>query len=235
MGVTILEYVLQRLKEAGFSAAAAYPGQKFPQLTHTAAAVHIQNVDRAGGTVTVEVCILSPAALGGTACETAALAAVEALQASQAVCTQSGCVYDSSAQVYRVSILATYTGAATADDCTVGPGFTVSLNGNCHSWAVRFSEEKIQEQTAEFEARSPVATAITPGCFYWNITLEEQFPQGFPETQLPEAEFQLQLTRDSRSDLYSPCRWTSVTRTFTPEGLRRISKGIALTREEAEA
>ena len=67
MGYSILELVLRRLREEGFTADIAYPGQKFPQISQTVAAVHIDKVDRANLTVTMEVSIICPAAMGGTA------------------------------------------------------------------------------------------------------------------------------------------------------------------------
>ena len=54
MGISILELVLRRLREAKFTADVAFPGQKFPQITKPVAAVHIEKVDRANMTVTVE-------------------------------------------------------------------------------------------------------------------------------------------------------------------------------------
>ncbi len=73
MGYSILELVMRRLREAGFTADIAYPGQKFPQITDTVATVHIEKVDRANLEVTVEISIICPASVGGTVCEMKAL------------------------------------------------------------------------------------------------------------------------------------------------------------------
>ena len=75
MGYSILELVLRRLREDGFTADIAFPGQKFPQIDDTVAAVHIEKVDRANLEVTVEINILCPASMGGTVCEMKALRA----------------------------------------------------------------------------------------------------------------------------------------------------------------
>ena len=45
MGFSVLELVLQCLREKGFHADVAYPGQKFPQISDVVAAVHLQRVD----------------------------------------------------------------------------------------------------------------------------------------------------------------------------------------------
>lgn len=233
MGISILELALQCLREAGFAADTAYPGQKLPVITEPVAAVHIKKVDGESRTVTVDVSILSPAALGGAACELAARKAAGALQTAKAVCVQNGCVYDGIAQVYSVSILAAFTGVAGDNDCTLGPGFQVYLDGVQQVWATGFTAERVREQTMEFATRSPVAVAITSGSYYWNIHLEELIPTGFPEPPEPEEEFTLKLIREGKTEHFIPCRWSSVTRSFTPEGLRRVRKGIALMREEA--
>ena len=120
---------MRRLRNAEFQVDVAYPGQKFPQITKTVAAVHIQKVDRANMTVTLEVNIISPASLGGTACELEALRATEVLQWDSAICVQNGCTYDGASQVYVVAVLATYTCVTEADSCTLGPGFYACING----------------------------------------------------------------------------------------------------------
>ena len=123
MGYSILELVLRRLREAGFRADVAYPGQKYPQIGQTVATVHIEKVDRANLTVTMEVSIICPASTGGTACEVEALRATEILRWAGAVCVQDGCTYDGVSQGYGVNVLATFTGTTDADDCVIWPGF----------------------------------------------------------------------------------------------------------------
>lgn len=235
MGISILETVLRCLEDAGFPASEAYPGQPFPQITEPVAAFHIHKVDSSSRTATVEITIHCPGVLGGSACEMAALNAAAALQASGAACVQNGCVYDGLNRVYSVSILATFPGIPENSDCIMGAGFQIYLDGAYHPWAVAFTEEKVQEQSIEFATRSPAAVAITPGSYYWNIRLEELIPYGSQETTEPEMEFKLRILREGRAQLFSPCRWSSITRSFSAEGLRRICKGIALTCQEENA
>ena len=42
MGFSILDLVLDQLRQAGFQADVAYPGQKFPAISQPVAAVHIE-------------------------------------------------------------------------------------------------------------------------------------------------------------------------------------------------
>ena len=58
MGISILELVLRRLRDENFQADVAYPGQVFPQISQPVAAVHIEKVDRANLTVTLEINII---------------------------------------------------------------------------------------------------------------------------------------------------------------------------------
>ena len=234
MGISILELVLRRLREAGFTADVAFPGQKYPQITEPVAAVHIEKVDRAKMTVTMEVSIICPASTGGTACEVAALRATEYLRWSGAVCVQNGCTYDGVSQVYMVSILATFTGITEADSCALGPGFQVFVNHNLQPYAISFTGEKIQERQAEFTTAEPAPIGISQGACYWNVTLEELIPAGSPETIEPAGAFEIKIVTDAKTEHYYHCRWTSVKRTFSQEGLRRVRKGICMAHEEEE-
>ena len=232
MGYSILELVLRRLREAGFTADAAFPGQKYPRIDGTVAAVHIEKVDRASLTVTVEVNIICPGAMGGTACEVEALRATEILRWSGAVCVQNGCSYDGVAQVYVVPVLATFTGVTEADSCAIGPGFRVYINEEYQSFAVGFSEEEITGYGAEYVMGEAAPAGISRGGRKWTIRLEELIPAGSPETLEPENAFEVKIVTDVKTEKYFHCRWTSVERSFTRDGLRRIRKGICMDRVE---
>lgn len=232
MGISILELVLRRLREEKFTADVAYPGQKFPRITEPVAAVHIEKVDRANLTVTVEVNVICPASMGGTACEVEALRATEVLRWAGAVCVQNGCTYDGVSQVYVVSVLATFTCVTEEDDCTIGPGFTVYIDDMYQHYAIAFSEEEELGTKVEYVMGESAPAGVSDGCYLWNIQLEELIPVGSPETEEPAGAFVLKIVTDQKTEVYSQCRWSSIKREFTQEGLRRIRKGVALLREE---
>ena len=231
MGISILEQVLYRLRNEEFLADVAYPGQKFPLITKTVAAVHIEKVDRANMTVTLEVNIITPASLGGTACELEALRATEVLQLDGANCVQNGCTYDGSGQVYVVAVLATYTGVTEADSCTHGPGFRVYINDSYQPFAVSFSEEEIRQDTVEYATGEENPVGIRLGKRLWEITLEERILPGSPEAAEPKAAFELRIDRDAGTEVFYHCRWLSVRREMDRSGLRRVRKGVAMLRE----
>ena len=194
--------------------------------------MHIEKVDRSSLTVTVEVNIICPAAMGGTACEVEALRATEILRWAGAVCVQNGCTYDGVSQVYVVAIQATFTGITEADDCVIGPGFQVFLNDVYQPYAIGFAEEETPGYGAEYVMGESAPAGISQGSYLWQIQLEELIPGGSPETVEPAGAFEMKVVTDVKTEIYYHCRWTSVRREFTREGLRRIRKGIAMLREE---
>ena len=109
MGALILTKVQDELENAGFSVNTAYPGQKYPQIRETVAAVHMEKMDGNTQEMTVEVDIVCPASAGGTRCEQEAFAATQTLTAVGARCIQNGCVYHASTNTFRVTIHATFS------------------------------------------------------------------------------------------------------------------------------
>lgn len=233
MGISILELVLRRLREENFLADVAFPGQKYPMITEPVAAVHIEKVDRSNLTVTVEVNIICPASLGGTYCEVEALRATEVLRWAGATCVQNGCEYDGLAQVYVVSILATFTCITEADDCVMGPGFKVFVHDILMPFAVSFEAEQVIDAEAVHELGEDAPVGIRSGAWVWKIKLEELIPAGNIEATHEEGTFPLRLESDTVTETYYHCRWTNVRREFTRQGLRRIRTGISMLRQEA--
>ncbi len=233
MGYSILELVLRRLREDGFTADIAFPGQKFPQISDTVAAVHIEKVDRANLEVTVEISIICPASMGGTVCEMRALRATEVLRWSGAVCVQNGCTYDGIAQVYVVSVLATFTGMTEAEDCTVWPGFYCYVDNQIHRFAIGFTAEQQTGAAAQYVIGEAMPIGTSLGTAAWTIQLEELIPVGSPEFDSPSEPCVVKILTDQKTEVYSGCRFTTIRREFTKQGLRRIRKGVALSREES--
>lgn len=231
MGNVILQQVLAALKDGGFAAELAYPGRKMPQITEPVAAVHMARVDSAALTSTVSVTILSPGELGGAACEAEAMEAMELLLDCGAVCVQEGCVYDRVSQLYAVEIRAAFTSLSQSEG-TTGAGFSVSINGVSHGCAVAFQSEETREYTAEYVTTDPLPVANGTGMVQWSLRLEEQIPVGTAEPVEPGPGFSLVVTTDAKTETYTGCQWTSISREFSSQGLRRLRKGFALKREE---
>lgn len=227
MGISILDMVLLRLREENFVADVAFPGQKYPAITEPVAAVHLEKVDRANLTVTVEVNLICPAALGGVRCEAEALRATEVLRWTGATCVQNGCEYDGMAQVYVVSVLATYTCVAEAETCTLGPGFKVFVNERQLHFVQAFAAEQKKELDARYEIGMDAPIGIGNGSWLWTLRLEELIPAGNVEFGHTDEPFILRLESSSGTETYYNCRWNQVKREFTRQGLRRICSGIS--------
>lgn len=230
MGNSILALVLDRLRQEGFRADVAYPGQKFPQITGTVAAVHIGRAD--GMEVTVEVSIICPAAMGGTQCELEALRAAEVLRQAGAACIQAGCSYEEVSRTYLVPIHATFMTSSGEEEGSVGLGFTVYVNGQKQPNAIAFSEEELTGCQAEFVSGEAMPVGTRRGSCLWQIQLEELIPAGAAEAAEGVGNFDLRVETQLKTETYSGCDWTSIRREFTGEGLRRIRRGIALGRKE---
>lgn len=234
MGNVILQQVLTALKDGGFAAELAYPGRAMPRITGPVAAVHMEKVDSAALTSTVAVSILSPGTLGGAACETEAMKALDLLCGCGAVCVQRGCVYDRVAQVYAVQISAAFTSLSQSEETsTTGPGFSVSINGTRRGCVLSFLAEETRGYTAEYVTMMPAPVASGTGMVQWSLRLEEQIPGGTAEPAEPGPGFSLVVTREGKTETFTGCQWTSISREFSSQGLRRLYKGFALSRKEA--
>ena len=148
------------------------------------------------------------------------------------MCIQNGCTYDGISQVYVVSILATFTGITGEDSFEKGPGFEVRIGGIYQPYAVSFTSEEVQEGQAEFVMGEALPTGIGLGARVWKLSLEELIPAGSPQTAEPDGAFELTLTTDVKTEVFYHCRFTSVKRQHTREGLRRIRTGISMLRQE---
>lgn len=232
MGNSILDMVLRSLRKTGFQADAAFPGQKFPVITEPVAAVHIEKVDSANMTVTVEVSILCPAELGGARCEQEALRALDMLCMEGAQCIQEGCEYNGHAKAWSVRILATFTCTTGAEDCIMGPGFQVYVKDQLIPFAVSFEAEQVFDVAAQYQMGEDAPAGILSGSWVWKLRLEELIPPGNSEVQDPEPDFEVLVEREDALESYVHCRWISVRREFTRQGLRRIRTGISTLRQE---
>lgn len=234
MGNSILELVLRHLQEDGFTVCGAYPGQMFPQIREPVAAVHIEQVDRANLTVTLEISLLYPGRLGGSACELEALRITESLRATGAVCVQRGCTYDGASQLYTVSILATYTGVTETADCKIWPGFYCYINQQRLPYIQSFTAEETADTQPVYSLDTAAVLAFSTGKRLWQLETVEQIPVGEAEVSAPEGEFSLRIETNPLTEVFTGCRWYSVRRQRSKEGLYRICKGYALNREVTE-
>lgn len=232
MGSVVLENVVTALGDSGLPAALAYPGSPFPMLTQPVAAVHLKQVDSTSRTATVEVLVLCPASLGGAVCQERALEALRVLWALGAVCRQESCQFDRVSQCFQVSLTAAFTQVVPDESGEVTAGFSVAIDDVLQNACTLFRAQLDTGAEPEYVAAEPVAVASHGGCLRWTLHLEEQIPIGTEEPEDPEGEFTLTVDTGKECWQYLGCRWVTVTREYTTQGLRRIRTGFALSRKE---
>ena len=216
---TIVSKVIEGLKEAGIRADEAYPGGRIPALTGSVAAVRLGKVDRAVRTTAVQVIVMSPADLGGSACEATALRAIDALEGMDGVCVKGLCQFDEMADVFHIEITAEFFGVATAEDWEAGPGYLVYIGQQSMNWVTGFS---IQRRTDD--EITDIDDAV------WEFTMEELLGPGSIDPPDPSEPFSLTLTRPLSDEIFTGCTWTSVKRTDTLRGISQVRTGKAKKR-----
>lgn len=222
MGKMTTDEVVDILTNAGIRCARGYPGERMPQLQKPAVAVNPEREEEKS--ITLAVHVLSPVKDGARVCEDFALRVTGLLRQHHGVCVQEACRHDGRGDRFSVRILAQF--AEEPPDCP----FSVHLGGQWLRYAVRFAGE----QQVELEPVGAMGQAEAAGVLRqdkgWRFTLEERYPPNAREIDPPAEPFLIQVRRGVLGELYDGCRWQSVLREDTPEGLRLVRVGRAGTR-----
>lgn len=216
--------MINALKTAGIPAEMAYPGRRMLHITKAVAAVMLEKEDYTNRITVIRVTVCSPAALGGSTCQSAAEAAGKVLakmvvSGMDTACVQEECVFDSSADCYMTALKITFSPTPEPEpelvpECTVFQGNT-KLAGT-----VAFSAWR----KADTENAVQLADAV------WQIRLTEEFLSGTPEQPGEDSGFQLTVERDTGTEVFSDCIWTAVDRDDNLVRLRQIRTGTAGSR-----
>ena len=214
MGRSIVERTVSSLRQGGFRAEAACPGEKIPALEALAVAVDLHEVDLGEKTAVLAVSVLAPSALGAQECQKAALTVGQLLQAEGASCTQDACEFDGLANLFCVRILARYAGTAMPDDWSARAGFFVTMGDLRLSRVERFTARRV---SAGEEGLSDS----------WEFQLEEFFRPEDVEPEEAAAPFILRMYRPLQTETFRNCQWTEQQRVTEQTGTRQIRKGTA--------
>ena len=213
---TIVSNVIDKLTRGGIRSAEAYPGKRIPALTGAVAAVRLGKVDRSVRATNVEVVIMSPAYSGGSACELAALKAMDVLQDMGGTCVKAVCKFDEMADVFYINIDVEFFGTALPDSWSAGPGYAIKIGAQAMNYVTSFQAQR---------AVDAEATAIANA--KWKFTMEELLPPGTSEPSDPAEPFTITVTRSGGEETFTNCTWTSVKREHTIRGVSQIRQGIA--------
>lgn len=212
---TIVGNVIETLTETGIRADEAYPGRRIPALTGPVAAVRLGKMDRSVRTTAVEVVIMSPAAGGGSLCESTALRAIEALQDMGGTCTKDVCKFDEMADVFYIDIEAEFFGTAMENKWSAGPGYSITIGAQPMPHVVSFSAQRTADEETTLSAA------------HWNLVMEELLIPGYSEPPDPTEPFVLKVSRSGGDETFTGCRWTSQQRQDTIRGVTQTRKGTA--------
>lgn len=211
MGKSILRTVVQLLNEGDVPAAPAKPERHLLNIQTAVAAVSIENVDTAEGSVRVLVEIVGPMHGGAERCQKRALRVCELLSSAGARCVQGKCSFDGRSALFCVPVTALFYGTATMDDWFPRPSCNAMLAGVPLEYMTAFSAQQVKgEENASLSAAP------------WAFTLEEFFPVGTVESPDPQEPFVLEYGQQ----VFSGCTWTARERVYTPSGIRQVRKGI---------
>ena len=188
-------------------------------MTGAVAAVRLGQMDRSVRTTAVQVVIMSPAATGGSLCESTALRAVQTLQDMGGTCTKDVCKFDEMADVFYIGFDAVFFGTALEAGWSAGPGYSVTIG------------EQPLDQVVSFMAQRATDDEITKlSDAKWQFTIEELLIPGTSEPPDPTEPFAVTVTRDNGDELFMGCTWLSVRREDTIRGISQIRVGQAASR-----
>lgn len=105
--------VMDALNKGGIPAVRAYPGEPMQIPSQPQAAVSLAQVD--AEQVQVQVTVLAPAALGGPACEDAAVKAGTLLKRLGTVCMDGPCRYDDRCDLFFMEVFVSIGEASTEE------------------------------------------------------------------------------------------------------------------------
>lgn len=228
MGKSILNRVIDLLTEGGVSAAPAQPNQQMLIIQAPVAAVSMEKVDMESATVLVQV--VAPMQNGAERCQKYALTVHQLLREAGAECVQGKCTFESRPALFCVPVTAKFYGTATADDwipappAPPAPVLNVTLAGVALAYATSFSAQQEKVEVEEKGEDGQVTTKLVT--LPWEFTLEEFFPTGTQEPEVPQEPFTLRAGRE----VLSGCVLMEQLRVQTTQGIRQVRKGTAAER-----
>jgi hypothetical protein len=219
MGYAIVESVMTALHEAGIRADKAWPGQKMPVPEGIVAAVSLQLADRAKKLECVKVSVFAPSVMGGTACESAGKQVCDILQAMGASCIQNACAFQSSTGLFCVEVLGSFLTEQPSEPDTEPVVYTFS------AMIAGKTVDNLVSATAYRMWDEETGTVLDT----WTVQLVEQIT-GTEDAAQVEEPFEIRLTRNNQTDVYSGCNWSSWRRVLDSSGLKQTRSAVAQSR-----
>lgn len=219
MGYVIVETVILALRDAGIRADRAYPGRKMPAPDGPVAAVSLHLADRAEKLECVKVSIFVPAVLGGVCCEDVGKKVCDVLQTMGANCVQNACEFQNATGLFVVEVLGKFLTEQPEQPDTKPVVYTFS------AMVAGKMVENLVSATAYRMWNEETGTVLDT----WTVQLIEQIT-GTEDNAQAEEPFEIRLTRNNQTDVYSGCRWSSWRRVLDSSGLKQTRSAVAQSR-----
>ena len=216
MGYAIVDGVIGALREAGSRVDKAWLGQKMPAPEGVVAAVSLQMADRAEKMEQVKVSVYAPPVMGGTVCESVGKQVCDILQAMGANCVQNACVFQRNTGLFCVEVLGSFLTEQPTQPDTEPVVYTFS------AMVAGKTVDNLVSATAYRMWNEETGTVLDT----WTVQLVEQITGVEGNIQVEEP-FEIRLTRNNQTDVYSGCHWSSWRRVLDSSGLKQTRSAIA--------
>ena len=229
MGYELLDHVTGLLNGAGLRAGEEYPAGKRMEVLSPVAAVGLEALDAAAGTVRFSVRVLSPRLLGGWCCQVWAARVSEALTGAGMTCTAGEMDFLSGSDCFCVKLTAVLAVVSGPSGWTAGGRWQVFCGDAEQMGVESFRADRDLGRRLVGAHGQSGAVAVSPGSGGWTLELV-QWADRLPE-ELPEP-FTLTVREQGRQVQYTGCCWNGELVEYTQGGARLTRRGFALEREE---
>lgn len=224
----LLEELRALLEDAGIPAGEEYPAGERVEIVSPVAAVGLRELDCANAVARFSVRILSPRILGGWCCQQKAAQAVQVLHRAGMSCAAAEMEYLTGSDCFCISLSVSQPVFESAEGWSAGSGWQVLRDGAEEKNVLSFRAVRNQGRRllGAFCQSEPVR--VTPGAGGWQIELVQS---GGAEPAEGEEPFTLTVHAAGAEQRYLGCCWNETEIVLGGEGVKRIRRGFALTRE----
>lgn len=213
--VKTIQQVVSALDAGGIRTRRGYPQETYIRPETPVATVNLHSADADSLTLVVEIFALSAAQ-----CENQAWQALELLSPLEGVCSAGRCQYHRNTGLFSLEILVRWETQVLSADVVTAPQYTVYIDDTALNYVTGFSAESTAELyrlTAEDGTEE-----ILRDTQVWVLTVEELFSPEIPPGAESEEYFTLAVTREGGTETYSKCKWESIRRTETAQGVLQV-------------
>ena len=224
----LLEELRELLEAAQIPAGEEYPAGERVEIVSPVAAVGLRELDCANAVARFSVRILSPRILGGWCCQSKAAQAVQVLHRAGLSCSAAEMEYLNGSDCFCISLSVSQPVFESAEGWSAGSGWQVLRDEIEEKNVLSFRAVRNQGRRllGAFCQSEPVR--VTPGAGGWQIELVQS---GAAEPGEGEEPFTLTVRAAGAEQRYLGCCWNETEIILGGEGLKRIRRGFALTRE----